>query len=151
MNTWFSPVIMRSLKPESWSGWHNEDATCTRARNNPVVYLWYSKKQCIAIFAEIFPDMYVQQLYTGCLSEAAYFIESNGEQPLLIPFVILKPTCNLQRSERPASNIFWNTFSCRLCKRPSWPCAATGATIVYGPGTKPALNFILLQTANNLK
>ena len=29
--------------------------------------------------------MYVKQLYTGCLSEAAYFIESNGEAAVIDP------------------------------------------------------------------
>ena len=29
--------------------------------------------------------MYIQQLYTGCLSEAAYFIESNGEAAVIDP------------------------------------------------------------------
>lgn len=27
--------------------------------------------------------MYVKQLYTGCLSEAAYYIESNGEAAIV--------------------------------------------------------------------
>jgi hypothetical protein len=29
--------------------------------------------------------MYIQQLYTGCLSEAAYFIESEGEAAVVDP------------------------------------------------------------------
>ena len=29
--------------------------------------------------------MYIKQLYTGCLSEAAYFIESNGEAAVIDP------------------------------------------------------------------
>ena len=29
--------------------------------------------------------MYIQQLYTGCLSEAAYYIESNGEAAVIDP------------------------------------------------------------------
>ena len=29
--------------------------------------------------------MYIQQLYTGCLSEAAYYIESDGEAAIIDP------------------------------------------------------------------
>jgi hypothetical protein len=29
--------------------------------------------------------MYIEQIYTGCLSEAAYFIESNGEAAIVDP------------------------------------------------------------------
>jgi len=29
--------------------------------------------------------MYIKQLYTGCLSEAAYYIESNGESVIIDP------------------------------------------------------------------
>lgn len=29
--------------------------------------------------------MYVEQLYTGCLAEAAYYIESNGEAAIIDP------------------------------------------------------------------
>ena len=29
--------------------------------------------------------MYLKQIYTGCLSEAAYFVESNGEAILIDP------------------------------------------------------------------
>ena len=29
--------------------------------------------------------MYIEQLYTSCLSEAAYYIESNGEAAIIDP------------------------------------------------------------------
>ena len=29
--------------------------------------------------------MYIQQIYTGCLSEASYFIENNGEAAVIDP------------------------------------------------------------------
>ena len=29
--------------------------------------------------------MYIEQLYTGCLSEAAYYIESDGEAAIIDP------------------------------------------------------------------
>ena len=29
--------------------------------------------------------MYIKQLYTNCLAEAAYYIESNGEAGIVVP------------------------------------------------------------------
>ena len=39
--------------------------------------------------------MYIQQLYTGCLSEAAYYIESNGEAAIIDPLRETKPYTEL--------------------------------------------------------
>ena len=36
-------------------------------------------------FAEKRIRMFIQQLYTGCLSEAAYYIESNGDAAIIDP------------------------------------------------------------------
>jgi hydroxyacylglutathione hydrolase len=35
--------------------------------------------------------MYVEQLYTGCLAEAAYYIESNGEAAIIDPMREIEP------------------------------------------------------------
>ncbi len=35
--------------------------------------------------------MYVEQLYTGCLAEAAYYIESNGEAAIIDPIRETEP------------------------------------------------------------
>ena len=35
--------------------------------------------------------MYVEQLYTGCLAEAAYYIESNGEAAIIDPMRETEP------------------------------------------------------------
>jgi hypothetical protein len=32
--------------------------------------------------------MYLKQIYTGCLSEAAYFVESNGEAIIIDPLML---------------------------------------------------------------
>ena len=46
--------------------------------------------------------MYVQQLYTGCLSEAAYYIESNGEAAIVDPMRDIESYLQLA-AERKAS------------------------------------------------
>lgn len=46
--------------------------------------------------------MYVQQLYTSCLAEAAYYIESNGEAAIIDPLRETEPYIKLAK-ERGAT------------------------------------------------
>ena len=41
--------------------------------------------------------MYIQQLYTGCLSEAAYYIESDGEAAIVDPLRDIETYINLAK------------------------------------------------------
>ncbi len=50
--------------------------------------------------------MYIKQLYTGCLSEAAYYIESNGEAAIVDPLRDIDAYLQLARNETPLLNIF---------------------------------------------
>lgn len=81
--------------------------------------------------------MYIQQLYTGCLSEAAYYIESNGEAAVVDPLRDIDAYLSLA-SERQASikYIFETHFHADFVSGHLDLAKATGATIVYGPGTE---------------
>lgn len=80
--------------------------------------------------------MYVQQLYTGCLSEAAYYIESNGEAAVIDPLRDIEAYVDLA-NERKASikYIFETHFHADFVSGHLDLGKATGAPIVYGPGT----------------
>ena len=80
--------------------------------------------------------MYVQQLYTGCLSEAAYYIESNGEAAVIDPLRDIEAYLDLA-NERKASikYIFETHFHADFVSGHLDLGKATGAPIVYGPGT----------------
>lgn len=80
--------------------------------------------------------MYIQQLYTGCISEAAYYIESDGIAAVIDPLRDIEEYLNLAR-ERKASikYIFETHFHADFVSGHLDLAAATGATIVYGPGT----------------
>lgn len=43
--------------------------------------------------------MYIQQLYTNCLAEAAYYIESNGEAAIIDPLREITPYLDLAKAE----------------------------------------------------
>lgn len=80
--------------------------------------------------------MYIQQLYTGCLSEAAYYIESNGEAAVIDPLRDIDEYLELA-NERKAKikYIFETHFHADFVSGHIDLSNATGAPIVYGPGT----------------
>lgn len=84
--------------------------------------------------------MFIKQLYTGCLSEAAYFIESNGEAAVVDPLRDIDVYLQLAR-ERNATikYIFETHFHADFVSGHLDLAKATGATIVYGPDTETSL------------
>jgi hydroxyacylglutathione hydrolase len=81
--------------------------------------------------------MYIQQLYTGCLSEAAYFIESNGEAAIVDPLRDIEPYMQLA-GERQATikYIFETHFHADFVSGHIDLSKATKAPIIYGPNTQ---------------
>ena len=81
--------------------------------------------------------MYIQQLYTGCLSEAAYFIESNGEAAVIDPLRDIEAYLQLA-AERKATikYIFETHFHADFVSGHIDLAKATRAPIIYGPDTK---------------
>jgi len=81
--------------------------------------------------------MFVKQLYTGCLSEAAYYIESNGEAAIVDPLRDIDEYLEIA-SERKTTikYIFETHFHADFVSGHLDLSKVTGATIVYGPGTQ---------------
>jgi hydroxyacylglutathione hydrolase len=81
--------------------------------------------------------MYIKQLYTGCLSEAAYYIESNGEAAIVDPLRDIDAYLEMA-NERKAKikYIFETHFHADFVSGHIDLSKATGAPIVYGPGTQ---------------
>lgn len=81
--------------------------------------------------------MFIKQLYTGCLSEAAYYIESNGIAAVVDPLRDIDEYLQLA-AERNATikYIFETHFHADFVSGHLDLAAATGATIVYGPNTQ---------------
>jgi hydroxyacylglutathione hydrolase len=81
--------------------------------------------------------MYIQQLYTGCLSEAAYYIESEGMAAVIDPLRDVDPYLQLA-TERKARilYIFETHFHADFVSGHLDLSSATGGTIVYGPQTE---------------
>ena len=83
--------------------------------------------------------MYVKQLYTGCLAEAAYYIESNGEAAIIDPLRETEPYTELA-NERGAKikYVFETHFHADFVSGHIDLAKKSGATIVYGPTANPS-------------
>ena len=80
--------------------------------------------------------MFVKQLYTGCLSEAAYYIESDGIAAVIDPLRDIDEYLKLSRERKSTIRYIFEThFHADFVSGHLDLATATGATIVYGPGT----------------
>jgi hydroxyacylglutathione hydrolase len=82
--------------------------------------------------------MYIEQLYTGCLAEAAYYIESDGEAAIVDPIRETAPYLKLAAARgAKIKYIFETHFHADFVSGHIDLAALTGATIVYGPSANP--------------
>ena len=80
--------------------------------------------------------MYVKQLYTGCLSEAAYFIESNGEAAVIDPLRDIESYINLANEKNASIKYIFEThFHADFVSGHLDLSERTKAPIVFGPDT----------------
>ncbi len=82
--------------------------------------------------------MKIEQIYTGCLAEAAYYIESNGEAVIIDPLRETSPY--IERAEKDNAKIIYileTHFHADFVSGHVDLAKKTGATIVYGPTAKP--------------
>jgi len=82
--------------------------------------------------------MTIEQIYTGCLAQGAYYIESNGEVAIIDPLREVKPY--IQKAERNNATIKYvleTHFHADFVSGHIDLANETGATIVYGPTAKP--------------
>lgn len=88
--------------------------------------------------------MYIEQLYTNCLSEAAYYIESEGEVAIIDPLRDIEVYLD-KASQRNAriKYIFETHFHADFVSGHLDLQKATGAPIIYGPQTKAGFDMHL--------
>ncbi|HKB45753.1 MAG TPA: MBL fold metallo-hydrolase, partial [Chitinophagaceae bacterium] len=81
--------------------------------------------------------MFIKQLYTGCLSEAAYYVESNGEAAIIDPMRDIDEYLQLANERKTKIKYIFEThFHADFVSGHIDLSEATGAPIVYGPGTE---------------
>ena len=78
--------------------------------------------------------MYIEQLYTNCLAEAAYYIESNGQAAIIDPLRETTPYIELARQRGATIKYIFEThFHADFVSGHIDLAKATGAQIIYGP------------------
>jgi hydroxyacylglutathione hydrolase len=87
--------------------------------------------------------MQIEQIYTGCLAQGAYYITSNGEAAIIDPLRETQPYLDrLQRDGVKLKYIFETHFHADFVSGHIDLSKATNAAIVYGPNAKPVFDFI---------
>ncbi len=86
--------------------------------------------------------MHVQQLYTSCLSEAAYFISHNGEAAVIDPLRDIDGYLKMAEEQGATIKYIFEThFHADFVSGHLELAKATGAPIVYGPQTEAGFDF----------
>lgn len=96
--------------------------------------------------------MQVEQLYTGCLAEAAYYIESEGEAVVIDP--LRDPQPYMERAERDGAKIKYvleTHFHADFVSGHLDLAKKTGATIVYGPGAETSFDAHIAKDGEILR
>ncbi len=96
--------------------------------------------------------MKVEQIYTGCLAEAAYYIESNGEAAIIDPLRETKPYIRkADEAHAKLKYIFETHFHADFVSGHVELAAKTGAMIVYGSEADCKFNCHAAQDGEEFK
>ncbi len=90
--------------------------------------------------------MIIEQIYTGCLAQGAYYIESNGEAAIIDPLREVKDY--IQKAEINGAKInyiFETHFHADFVSGHVTLAEKTGATIVFGPNAKTTFDALIAE------
>jgi len=96
--------------------------------------------------------MKVEQIYTGCLAQGAYYIESEGEAVVIDPLREVKPYVEkAKRNKVTVKYVFETHFHADFVSGHLDLSKKTGAPIVYGPTAKPDFKAIIAEDGQEFK
>ena len=88
--------------------------------------------------------MKIEQIYTGCIAQAAYYLESNGEAAIFDPLREVQPYLNkAQKDNAQIKYIFETHFHADFVSGHLDLARKSGGKIVYGPTAEPAFEAII--------
>lgn len=96
--------------------------------------------------------MKIEQIYTGCLAQGAYYIESDGEAVIIDPLREVQPY--IEKAEKNGARIKYvleTHFHADFVSGHLDLSKKTGAPIVYGPNAQPAFDFYAAQDGEVLQ
>ncbi|USD23707.1 MBL fold metallo-hydrolase [Flagellimonas marinaquae] len=96
--------------------------------------------------------MKIEQIYTGCLAQGAYYIESEGEAAIVDPLREVKPY--IKKAEEDGAKIkyiFETHFHADFVSGHVTLSKETGAAIVYGPTANPSFEALIAEDGQEFK
>ncbi|MBC6109194.1 rhodanese-like domain-containing protein [Pedobacter fastidiosus] len=96
--------------------------------------------------------MKIEQIYTGCLAEAAYYIESNGEAAIIDP--LREVSTYLKKAEKAGATIkyiFETHFHADFVSGHVDLAEKSGAEIIYGPTAKTEFKSHIAKDGERFK
>ncbi len=96
--------------------------------------------------------MNIEQIYTGCLAQGAYYITSNGEAAIIDPLREVQPYMDrLERDNVQLKYIFETHFHADFVSGHLDLSKKTDAPIVYGPNANPSFDAIIAEDGQIFK
>lgn len=95
--------------------------------------------------------MLIEQIYTGCLAQGAYYIECNGEAAIVDPLRDTAPYLQRAHSSGAVIKYILEThFHADFVSGHLDLSRQTGADIIYGPNAQPDFSFRSMQDGEEL-
>ena len=96
--------------------------------------------------------MNIEQIYTGCLAQGAYYITSNGEAAIIDPLREVQPYLyKLEKDNVKLKYIFETHFHADFVSGHLSLSKKTNAPIVYGPTAEPNYDVIVAEDNQEFK
>ena len=96
--------------------------------------------------------MKIEQIYTGCLAQGAYYITSNGEAAIIDPLREVQPYIDRAMKDGvKIKYVFETHFHADFVSGHLDLSKKTGAPIVYGPTAKPEFDAIIAKDGEEFK
>lgn len=96
--------------------------------------------------------MKIEQIYTGCLAQGAYYIESNGEVAIIDPLREVKGyIARAEDNNATIKYIFETHFHADFVSGHLTLSKETGAPIIYGPTATPSFEAIIAKDGQEFK
>lgn len=88
--------------------------------------------------------MIIEQIYTGCLAQGAYYIESQGEVAIIDPLREVQPYIDMaEKNNAKIKYVFETHFHADFVSGHLTLAEKTGAKIVYGPNANTKFDSII--------
>ncbi|TVZ16909.1 MBL fold metallo-hydrolase [Maribacter sp. MAR_2009_72] len=90
--------------------------------------------------------MNIEQIYTGCLAQGAYYIESNGEVAIIDPLREVAPYIERAKNDNATIKYIFEThFHADFVSGHVTLSKETGAPIIYGPTAQTSFDAIIAK------